>query len=311
MAILTSLVLFLVLLALITHFGYRYYARPARYYQHLAGGTMAGAHTGIDTGFRPEGMIVRVIHQIGAKVPVSPQGASLTRRLLMAAGYRNDSAPAIYHGLRVLTFAGLTLTAFFFRSYVSIQFTAQMVFVALVAFVSLLLPGLIVERMVTKRHEDLKLSLPDALDLMVVCVEAGLGLDQAVVNVGRELANTHQALSEEFSLVSLEMQAGKRRAEALRNLADRTGEAEIRKLVAVLIQTDRFGTSMADSLRTHSEFMRVRRKQEAEERANKVGVKLVFPIFFCILPSMIIVVAGPGLIQVLKYLFPLLRDFKG
>jgi len=100
---------------------------------------------------------------------------------------------------------------------------------------------------------------------------------------------------------------GSRRVDALRHLAERTGEPELRKLVAVLIQTDRFGTSIADSLRTHSDFMRVRRRQEAEERAGKVGVKLVFPIFFLILPSMLVVAAGPGLLQVFKYLFPLMR----
>jgi tight adherence protein C len=156
----------------------------------------------------------------------------------------------------------------------------------------------------------LRLALPDGLDLMVVSVEAGLGLDQAVQNVGRELAVAHPELSEELSLVTLEMRAGKRRAEALRNLAVRTGEPELRKLTAILIQSDRFGTSMADALRTHSEFMRVRRRQEAEERAAKVGVKLVFPIFFFILPSILVVAAGPGILQVFKYLFPMMKGMQ-
>ena len=151
------------------------------------------------------------------------------------------------------------------------------------------------------------MGLPDALDLMVVSVEAGLGLDQSIQHVGRELFGTHPDISEEFQLVNLEIRAGKRRVEALRNLADRTGETELRKLVAMLIQTDRFGTSVADSLRTHSDFMRTRRRQEAEERAAKVGVKLVFPIFFLILPSMLVVAAGPGILQVFKYLFPMMR----
>ena len=152
------------------------------------------------------------------------------------------------------------------------------------------------------------MALPDALDLMVVSVEAGLGLDQAIQYVAKELAITHPDVSDEFQLVNLEIRAGKRRVEALRNLADRTGEPELRKLVAILIQTERFGTSIADSLRTHSDFMRVRRRQEAEERANKVGVKLVFPIFFLMLPSMLVVAAGPGLLQVFKYLFPMMRN---
>ena len=158
-----------------------------------------------------------------------------------------------------------------------------------------------------KRQEILRLSLPDALDLMVVSIEAGLGLDQAIQHVAREMQMSHPLLSEELSLVTLEMRAGKRRAEALKNLSERTGEGELRKLVAILIQNDRFGTSMGESLRTHSDFLRSRRRQEAEERAGKVGVKLVFPIFFCILPSMLVVAAGPGLLQVFKYLFPMMK----
>jgi tight adherence protein C len=164
------------------------------------------------------------------------------------------------------------------------------------------------DNLVSNRHDRLRMSLPDALDLMVVSVEAGLGLDQAIQYVAKELTTTHPDVSEEFQLVNLEIRAGKRRVEALRNLAERTGETELRKLVAILVQTERFGTSIADSLRTHSDFMRVRRRQEAEERANKVGVKLVFPIFFFILPSMLVVSAGPGLLQVFKYLFPLMRN---
>ena len=144
-----------------------------------------------------------------------------------------------------------------------------------------------------------------------VGVEAGLGLDQAIQHVGRELQMTHKELSEELSLVNLEMRAGKRRSEALRNLAERTGEPELQKLVAVLVQTDRFGTSIGDSLRAHSDFLRIKRRQEAEERAGKVGVKLVFPIFFFILPAMLVVAAGPGLLQVFKYLFPLMKQFQG
>jgi tight adherence protein C len=120
---------------------------------------------------------------------------------------------------------------------------------------------------------------------------------------------THPELSDELGLVGLEMRAGKRRAEALRNLADRTGESELRKLVAILVQTDRFGTSMGESLRTHSDFMRLRRKQEAEERAAKVGVKLVFPIFLFILPSMMIVAAGPAMLRLFTDLFPMMQNF--
>ncbi len=173
------------------------------------------------------------------------------------------------------------------------------------------LPNLYLDRLVSKRQEKIRLALPDALDLMVICVEVGLALDQAMAHVAKELLFTHKDLAEELSLVNLEMRAGKRRIDALHNLADRTAEEEVRRLVAVMIQTDRFGTSIAESLRTHSDFMRIRRRQQAEERANKVGVKLVFPIFFFILPSMLVVAAGPGLLQVFKYLFPLMRNYGG
>jgi len=171
-----------------------------------------------------------------------------------------------------------------------------------------ILPKMFLEKKAKRRQEILRLALPDALDLLVVSVEAGLGLDMAIQHVARELGTSHPQLSEELSLVTLEMRAGKRRSDALRNLAERTGEAELRKLVAILIQSDRFGTSMGESLRTHSDYLRTRRRQEAEERAGKVGVKLVFPIFFFILPSMLIVAAGPGILQVFKQLFPMMKQ---
>jgi tight adherence protein C len=164
--------------------------------------------------------------------------------------------------------------------------------------------------MVGRRQERIRLALPDVLDLMVVCMEAGLGLDQALGNVSRELLRTYPDVSQELALVNLEMRAGKRRVDAMKNLADRADEPELRKLVATLIQADRFGTSLAEALRTHADFLRVRRRQDAEERAGKVGVKLVFPIFFFILPAMLLVAAGPGLLQLFKNLFPMMRGFQ-
>jgi tight adherence protein C len=170
------------------------------------------------------------------------------------------------------------------------------------------IPGFLLKKRVAKRQERLKLSLPDALDLIIVSVEAGLGLDQAIQYVSVELREAHPDLCEELQLVGLEMRAGLRRADALRVFAARTGEEEIQRLVGILVQNDRFGTSMGESLRTHSQYLRTRRKQEAEERAAKVGVKLVFPIFFFIMPSMMIVAAGPGLLQLFKNLFPMMKQ---
>ncbi len=142
---------------------------------------------------------------------------------------------------------------------------------------------------------------------MVICSEAGCGLDQAIVNVSRDLKTVHPAIAEELSMVNMEIMAGKSRADALRNLGKRCGEEEVKKLVAILIQTDRFGTSVSEALRTQSEFMRSRRRQEAEERAGKVGVKLVFPIFFFCLPALMIVTAGPGMLMLFKNVFPMMR----
>jgi len=310
MAILIASLLFALLALLITYFGYHYYARPGRYYEQL-GVAAAGPSPRMLPAEGSHGVLVRVLRVIGEKAPASPVDAGLTRRQLMAAGFREDSASAVFYGIQALTTTLLPLLVFLVKAQIAPQQMLQWLAVVMAALAGFYGPVLVLEYLVRRRQEALKLSLPDALDLMVVCVEAGLGLDQAILNVARELRLAHPQLCEELGLVTLEMQAGKRRAEALRNLADRTGEDELRKLVSILVQTDRFGTSMAESLRTHSDFLRVRRRQEAEERANKVGVKLVFPIFFCILPSMFVVTAGPGLLQVLKNLFPMMRQFKG
>lgn len=309
MAILVTALMFSLLALIITYFGYHYYARPGRYYEQLGVVEEVGAD-GFSQGEAVTGSLVRVLRIIGEKAPVSPQEAGLTRRQLIAAGFREDSGVAVFHGIQAIATLLFPLLVFMLRSNISNQTLLQWLAVGAAALAGFFGPGFILEYIVAKRQEILKLSLPDALDLMVVCVEAGLGLDQAILSVSRELKFAHPELTEELGLVNLEMQAGKRRAEALRNLADRTGEDELRKLVAILIQTDRFGTSMAEALRTHSDFLRVRRRQQAEERANKVGVKLVFPIFFCILPSMLVVAAGPGLLQLFKHLFPLMRQFK-
>jgi tight adherence protein C len=308
MAVLVSLVLFIFLMGTITVFGYRRYARPGRVYDQL-GAAAPAVETAVTGAPTEQNLIVKITQRIGEKVPVSPRDVTTARRYLVAAGYRSDTAVRIYYGVKVILCLGLLVSAFLFRDVITSNPVLRIVLVIAGGLAGYFGPSLVLEQMVKARQERLRLSLPDALDLMVVCVEAGLGLDQAIRSVSEELKLTHKEISEELGLVTLEMRAGKRRADALKNLADRTGEGEIRKLVAILIQADRFGTSIAESLRTHSDFMRVRRRQDAEERAGKVGVKLVFPIFFFILPSMLVVAAGPGLLQVFKYLFPMMRSY--
>ena len=302
--------LFVTLIAAISAFGYRTYARPARMYEHIGGRPApASSELLIPEKKRGPSPMVELVNQLGSLLPVAPGDAALTRKDLEAAGYRSENALHIYYGLRIVLCAALLVTSLLLRRQITENPVLRVILPIGAALIGYALPSFLLQRRITARQERLRLSLPDALDLMVISVEAGMGLDQAIQNVSKELAITHRELSDELALVTLEMRAGKRRADALRALAERTDEPELRKLVAILIQSDRFGTGVGESLRTHSDFMRVRRRQDAEERAGKVGAKLVFPIFFFILPSMLVVAAGPGILQVFKYLFPMMRGF--
>lgn len=308
MAILIGLIVFGVLTAIIGYFGYHYYARPGRVYEQL-GGPATFAMPSVDrVPGEEKGLLVTVIEQIGNAVPASDDDISIIRTDLIAAGYRAESAVAVYVGLRIISAVSLLALSLVLRTFISNPILSIILPIGATC-AGYWGPSFVLDYLVGARQERIRYGLPDALDLLTVAVEAGLGLDQALQYVGNELVDAHPDVATELGMVTLEIRGGKRRVDALRALSDRTGESEMRKLVAVLIQTDRFGTSIADSLRAHSDFMRTRRRQEAEERAGKVGVKLVFPIFFLILPSMVVVVAGPGLLQVFKYLIPMMRSF--
>jgi tight adherence protein C len=300
--------LFILLMAVISIYGYRAYVRPSRIYDRVGGIAQAAVETET-VSVKPRDVVVRVFEQIGEQIPLSPADQTVTKRDLVMAGFRSDGAIRIFFGIKVIFCIVMFFFALMLHRHITDNPVLRIVFLIAGTGGGYFAPGFYLEKEVKKRQELLRLSLPDALDMMVVSVEAGLGLDQALQYVAREIEVNHPELSDELALVGLEMRAGKRRAEALRNLADRTGEEELRKLVAILIQTDRFGTSMGESLRTHSDFMRMRRKQEAEERAAKVGVKLVFPIFLFILPSMMIVAAGPAMLRLFQDLFPMMQSF--
>jgi tight adherence protein C len=162
----------------------------------------------------------------------------------------------------------------------------------------------VLKRLIKGRQQRIKVGLPDALDLTVICVEVGLALDQALMRVGQDLHHAHPELSDEFHLVNLEMRAGKPRSEALRNLVERTGVDDIRALVGTLIQTDRFGTSVAQALRIHSDSLRTERRQRAEEQAAKTTIKMVIPLVLFVLPSIIFVTLGPAIIDLIRTLAP-------
>lgn len=306
--ILLASFLFVLLMAVISAYGYRAYVRPSRIYDRV-GGVAESVAESEAVSVKPRDVVVRVFEQIGEQIPLSAGDQTATRHELVAAGYRSDGAVKIFYGVKVMFCVVMFVFALMLHRYITDNPVLRIVFLVAGTGLGFYAPVIYLEKLVKKRQMQLRLSLPDALDMMVVSVEAGLGLDQALQYVAREIEETHPELSDELGLVGLEMRAGKRRSDALRNLADRTGEPELRKLVAILVQTDRFGTSMGESLRTHSDFMRMRRKQEAEERAAKVGVKLVFPIFLFILPSMMIVAAGPAMLKLFEDLFPLMQNF--
>jgi tight adherence protein C len=247
-----------------------------------------------------------LVKKLGTLVPSAPKDSTVMLRRLMRAGFRGPNALKMLYGSKVMLAVALPVGALMATANSDADPSKKILFLVASFAVGFFGPNEYVRHAARKRQKRILRGLPNALDLMVVCVESGLGLDQAILQVAKELQSAHPEISEEFSLMNLEMKAGKRRAEALRNLADRTGVEEVKKLVAVLVQADRFGTSVAQSLRGHSEYMRVQTRQQAEEKAAKLGVKLVFPIFFCILPSLFVVTVGPVIVRIVRELIPMM-----
>ena len=246
--------------------------------------------------------LIGIFKRVGEKAPRSPKEMGTLRLRLVQAGFRRDEALTIFFGIRVLFAIGLFLL---FSSSLVMRPNLAVALGGLGA--GYVLPGMVLARLAKARAHRIRLSLADALDLLVVSVEAGLGLDQALTRVGTELAFAYPELSDELKLINLELRAGKPRAEALRNLADRTGVDDLSALVTMLIQTDKFGTSVAQSLRVYSETLRTKRRQRAEEAAAKTGVKMVFPLVFCIFPAIWVVTIGPAAIRFVTVLFPLME----
>ena len=251
-----------------------------------------------------EKAVVDGLKRLGNLVPKSPSEMGKLRMKLVTAGYRGTEALIIFFGIRV-AFAVAAFALFA----TPIIFSRPNFIMALGACgIGYLLPTMALKRMAARRQHRMRRGLPDTLDLLVVSVEAGLGLDQAIMRVSEELAFAHPDLSSEMRLINLELRAGKARAEALRNFADRTGVDDISSLVTMLVQTDKFGTSVAQSLRVHSDVMRTKRRQRAEEAAAKTGVKMVFPLVFCIFPAIWVVTIGPAAIKFVQVLFPMAQN---
>jgi tight adherence protein C len=247
--------------------------------------------------------VIDSIKKLARYAPKNVKEMGKLQRKLVAAGYRSKEAMTVFTGIRLAS----ALVMFVLAS-LPILGHSNIVLALGAAGAGYLLPTMVLGRMATRRQHRIRLSLPDALDLLVVSVEAGLGLDQALQRVGQELAFAHADLCDELKLVNLELRAGNARAEALHNLAERTGVEDLSSLVAMLVQTDKFGTSVAQSLRVHSDTLRTKRRQRAEEAAAKTGVKMVFPLVFCIFPAVWVVTIGPAAIRFVQVLFPLAQQ---
>ncbi len=241
----------------------------------------------------------QALDPLSRALPVSPANVSKTRAWLIQAGYRDAKHLSIYRGLRVLCAAVAVIAV------VAVSgFSSPLLLLGVFAF-GFFIPRFLLKRKMKERQLRIRLGLPDALDLTVICVEAGLPLDQAMSRVGSDLSHAHPELSDELRLFDLETRAGKPRAEALRNLAARTGVEDVRSLVGTLIQTDRFGTSVAQALRVHSDSLRTERRQRAEEQAAKTTVKMIIPLVLFVMPSLIFVTVGPAVIQLMRLLLPI------
>lgn len=236
---------------------------------------------------------------IGELTPSTSRDGDQLRRRLIAAGYRAPSAMTGFRGLRFGGMVGLSGAAF-----VGAIFSGGSMVVATLcaAGIAYLVPDRILDVLIKRRQRRLRAGLPAALDLLVLGVEAGQALDAAILETSRGLRATFPDLAAELNILSMEMRTAARRTDSLRSMAERNGEAELKKLANLFVDTDRFGTSLAPALRNHARYLRIRMRQQAQEAARKVGVKLIFPVFFLIFPSVILVTLGPAVMLIMSQL---------
>jgi tight adherence protein C len=305
MMILLAFVIFLLVAVAISTIGMRMYVQPKEAIERVTG---VAANPIEQAPKHPSLVFHDLVQKLGDVLPASPKDVSIMQRRLIRAGFRGPNALKIFYGSKV--FFGAALPVLMGVLVSGSASDASNKFLAIIASVAagFFGPNEYVNICAKGRAKQVQRGLANGLDLLVVCVESGLGLDQAILQVAKELEHAHPEICEEFMLVNLELKAGKRRAEALRNLAERTSVEDLKKLVAVLIQADRFGTGVAQSLRAHADYMRVQARQIAEEKAAKLGVKLVFPIFFCILPTLFIVTVGPITMKIIRELMPMMSS---
>lgn len=243
-----------------------------------------------------------ILLRLGGRFQGKRNDPRSTRQLLTWAGYRHPDAIALYWGMRIALVALLCSSALLLSWAGGATLPQTFWAMMFAASLALLLPPVLLRRRIAGRRREIQANLPDALDLLVVCMEAGLGLNQAIVRMAGEIKHFSRSTGEEFTLLNLEIRAGVDRAHALRNLGQRSDVGELRSLAAMLIQADRFGTSIAQALRVHADTLREKRRQRAEEMAARTTIKLIFPLVLCIFPTMFVVILGPALITVVRTL---------
>ena len=232
-------------------------------------------------------------------LPPSATEAKKLQKQLMHAGFRSAEAPIVYRGIQLVCMAGFPLIVAGVCAWMARPLGNALIWIILAFVIGFMLPRYSLRRITNNRQRDLRWGLADALDLMVVSVEAGLGLNAAMMKVAGELRDVHSAIAIEFELANLEIRVGRDRDEALRNLAERTGVDDLRSLVAMLIQTDKFGTSIAKGLRVFSDSLRTKRRQRAEQEAQKAAVKLLFPLACFLFPTLFIAILGPAALNLI------------
>lgn len=302
------LLTFLVFLAVaiaISAAGLRLWVRPKEAIERVTG---TGVSSSEAMPVHPSLAFRDLLSKLGNYIPQSPKDVTVMQRKMIRAGIRSQNALVQLYGWKILLGIGLPALVIVLTLTSGGDPSERLLVIAAAGGIGFFGPNEFVNLKARQRQKQVRRGLPNALDLLVVCVESGLGLDQAILQVAKELEHAHPEISEEFALVNYELKAGKRRAEALRNMAERTAVEDLKKLVAVLIQADRFGTGVAQSLRGHADYMRVQARQTAEEKAAKLGVKLVFPIFFCILPSLFVVTVGPVVVKIMRELLPMMNS---
>ena len=235
-----------------------------------------------------------VLDKVEKVVPKSQSEISVIQQRLVRAGFRNESAMKTFYASKAIT----PLLFCVLLSLTSFAKDSPFIFYAGGLGLGYLAPDFWLGRKIKKRQEEISRSLPDVLDLLVICLEAGLGMDQATTRTASELAGTHPIIADELDLIVLEQRAGRPRSDCWRHMADRTDVDVVRNLVSTLVQAEQFGTSIAKTLRTHSDTLRTQRIQQVEEQAAKTTIKLIFPLVLFIFPCMFIVTIGPAIIVI-------------